>query len=163
MAAASGLNPSLEKDRPSLLLFLLEDRIMDERQRILLIDDNMADVYLLREAIKTAGILADLQVVSDGEKAIEYIDQIENDSAPCPALVILDLNLPRRTGGEVLEHLRRGQKCRAVRVLIVTSSNSGKDRAKTASLGANGYFQKPSSYDAFLKVGEVVKKMLEDR
>ena len=135
---------------------------MDERRRILLIEDNMADVHLVREAIEAAGILADLEVFSDGEKAIEYIDQIENDSMPCPTLVILDLNLPRRTGAEVLEHLRRSPKCRAARVLIVTSSNSEKDHAKTASLGANGYFRKPSSYDAFLKVGEVVKKMLAE-
>jgi len=136
---------------------------MDERHRILIVDDNMADVHLLREALEAAGIPADLQVFSDGEKAIEYVDEIENDSAPCPALVILDLNLPRRTGAEVLEHLRRSQRCHAARVLIVTSSDSEKDRAKTASLGANGYFRKPSSYDAFLKVGDVVKKMLADR
>jgi two-component system, chemotaxis family, response regulator Rcp1 len=135
---------------------------MDERHRILIVDDNMADVHLLREAIETAGILAGLDIISDGEKAIEFIDQIDNGNAPCPALVLLDLNLPRRTGAEVLEHLRQSQKCREARVLIVTSSNSGKDRAKTASLGANGYFQKPSSYDAFLKVGDVVKNMLAE-
>ncbi len=133
---------------------------MDDHHRILIVEDNKADVHLLREAIDAAGILADLNVISDGEKAIEFIDQIDNGNAPCPALVLLDLNLPRRTGSEILEYLRRSQRCHAALVLIVTSSDSEKDRAKTASLGANGYFRKPSNYEAFLKVGEVMKKML---
>src|SRR5689334_15005864 len=101
-AAASGWNPSQGRGRR---FFLLSP--MDDHHRILIIEDNKADVHLLREAIDAAGIPADLNVISDGEKAIEFIDQIDNGDAPCPALVLLDLNLPRRTGSEILEYLRR--------------------------------------------------------
>jgi chemotaxis family two-component system response regulator Rcp1 len=126
-----------------------------------LVEDNRADVFLLREAIEAAGVQADLHVISDGEKAVEFINQADrDDSVSCPSLVILDLNLPRKTGCEVLQRLRLGRWAEA-RVLIITSSNSELDRVNAARLGANGYFRKPSTYDAYLKVGDVVKEMIE--
>ena len=116
---------------------------------------------MLREAIVTAGVEADLQVLPDGETAVEFIDRLDADvDAPCPALVILDLNLPKKTGGEVLGHLRRSRKCRAARVIIVTSSHSERDQAMASELGADGYFRKPSTFDAFMQVGNVIREML---
>lgn len=103
---------------------------------------------------------AELHVVTDGEKAIRFIDDSDDNSKHCPALVVLDLNLPKKTGIEVLEHLRNSRTCRDAAVLIVTSSDSDKDKAETTRMGANGYFRKPSSYDAFMKLGEVVREML---
>jgi len=131
------------------------------RHQILVVEDNKADVFLLREAIETAHVPADLHVVTDGERAFGFIDQADTDeNAPCPHLVILDLNLPKRTGSEVLEYLRQSRKCRHARVLIVTSSDSEQDKAGTARLGADAYFRKPSGYDAFMKIGELVRNML---
>lgn len=132
-----------------------------ERPEILLVEDNGADVFLLREAIEAAGVSADLRIISDGERAIDFIDQTETaGGADCPSLVILDLNLPKKTGSQVLEHLRRSPTFRRARVLVVTSSDSEHDRARAAELGADGYFRKPSAYEAFLRLGEVVRDML---
>ncbi len=124
-------------------------------------EDNRSDVFLLREAIMAAGISADLQVVADGERAIDFINQKNaDDSAICPSLIILDLNLPKRTGSEVLEYVKQAGKCREIPVLIVTSSDSEQDRANASKLGAAGYVRKPSGFDAYLKIGEVVRDML---
>jgi DNA-binding response OmpR family regulator len=119
-------------------------------------------VFLLREAIASAGLSADLQVVTDGEKAIEFIDRIQaGDASQCPDLIILDLNLPKRTGSEVLHHLRNTEKCRETPVLIVTSSDSEQDREKVSTMGTSGYFRKPSAYAAFMKVGAIVRDLLD--
>jgi CheY-like chemotaxis protein len=164
MAAASGWNPFPEKDPPSTSRSRSEKDASPERHKILLVEDNRSDVFLLREAIAAAGVPADLHVVSDGEWAIEFIDQMDaGEDVLCPSLVILDLNLPKRTGAEVLEYLRQSGKFRNIPVLIVTSSDSEEDRARAIQLGAAGYFRKPSAYEAFLKIGEVVKDILTAR
>jgi len=106
-------------------------------------------------------IPAELHVVADGEKAIAFIDSADaDDRAPCPTLILLDLNLPKKSGSEVLRHLRQSRKCADAQVVIVTSSDSEKDRLETAALAADGYFRKPSGYEAFLKIGEIVREML---
>jgi chemotaxis family two-component system response regulator Rcp1 len=134
------------------------------RQQILMVEDNRADVFLLREAIELAKVSAEIHVVSDGERAFHFIDEADLDeTAPCPGLVILDLNLPKKTGGEVLDYLRHSRKCRWARVLIVTSSDSEHDRSSMAKLGADAYFRKPSGYEAYMKVGEIVRSMLMGR
>ena len=131
------------------------------RPRILVVEDNKADVFLLREALEAAGVLADLDVASDGERAVDLISRTDTDgNVRCPSLILLDLNLPKMSGIEVLEHLRQSPRCREARVLIVSSSDSEQDRARTAKLGVDGYFRKPSGYDAFMKVGEVVRDLL---
>lgn len=135
---------------------------MKHRHQILLVDDNKADVFLMREAI-TATILADLHVVSDGESAVKFIDAADtDDGAPCPGLILLDLNLPKRSGIEVLQHIRRSRKCSDALILIVTSSDSQNDRHATTQLRVNGYFRKPSTYDAYRKIGEIVKDLLTE-
>lgn len=119
-------------------------------------------MFLLREALDAAHIHYDLEVVTDGEKALAIIDAMDrNENQPRPELIILDLNLPKKNGTEVLAHLKRSRRCGEIRVLIVTSSNSTLDRSTTSDLGANGYFCKPSSYDEFLEVGPVIRNLLE--
>jgi CheY-like chemotaxis protein len=131
------------------------------RQRILIVEDNKADVFLIREALRFAELDLHLNLVADGEQAIRFINETDaDDQAPCPDLVLLDLNLPRRHGLEVLDHLRRSGKCASAQVLIVTSSDSTAERREANRLGANGYFRKPSGYDEYLKLGDVVKGML---
>jgi two-component system, chemotaxis family, response regulator Rcp1 len=115
----------------------------------------------MREALEVAKVSASLQVVSDGEMAMQYIDELNaDDSGNCPALVLLDLNLPKISGIEVLEHLRRSRKCKNSLVVVVSSSDSVKDRAEAASMGADAYFRKPSGYEAYLRIGEIAKDLL---
>ncbi len=131
---------------------------------ILLIEDAEPDVFLVREALRQAGLDFNLHVVDDGEKAIDFIDRLDRDnSADCPNLVLLDLNLPKRTGDQILEHIRRSERCKNVPVIIVTSSDSPKDKHQTNTLGATGYFRKPSRLDEFMKLGSMVRGLLDSR
>jgi chemotaxis family two-component system response regulator Rcp1 len=132
-----------------------------DRLRILVVEDNQADIFLIRQAIAAAEIVADFHVLSDGKKAIGFVDAVDaDDGAPCPDVVLLDLNLPKKSGDEVLRHLRQSRRCSNARVLIITSSGSPKDRELADGLGATGYFCKPSDYDEFMKLGVIVKELL---
>lgn len=139
------------------------DRLAAAKSRhILVVEDNRGDVFLIRESIQAASLEAPLHVVHDGAKAIEFIEETErNPSAPCPAVVILDINLPKKTGRDVLARLRVSRRCADVPVLVVTSSDSERDREDMARLGVSGYFRKSSEYDDFMKLGVLVKSMLE--
>lgn len=127
-----------------------------------MVEDNRADVFLIRESIEAACTGATLFVVQDGERAIRFFEEADRDpSAPSPDIVILDINLPKKSGAEVLSRMRLSQRCAHAPILIVTSSNSEKDRETMALLGVNGYFRKPSVYEEFMKLGGLVKGMLE--
>jgi CheY-like chemotaxis protein len=126
------------------------------------VEDSKADLFLIREALSAAGVIATLYVVSDGQEAIQFLDNVDNRVVPCPDLVLLDLNIPKKDGTEVLRHLRQSAGCKKSLVLIVTSSDSSRDRAAVNALGTNGYFRKPSVYADFLKLGEVVRSLLEN-
>ena len=124
-------------------------------------EDNEADVFLVRKALQEAAVDADLHVIRDGDSATKFIDETDADAAaPCPDLLLLDLNLPRKNGPEVLQHLRNSSRCRNALVLIVTSSDSMRDREATTAPGIAGYFRKPSDFAEFMKVGPLVKRLL---
>jgi DNA-binding response OmpR family regulator len=134
-----------------------------ERQLVtLLVEDNPADVFLIRQAILSHSLDIELYVASDGDEAYEFIERAENDSerSPRPELVLLDLNLPKRSGREVLERLRQSAEYSTVPVVVLTSSDLSDDRKKLSALGADRYFCKPSTYDEFLKIGAVIKELL---
>jgi len=125
------------------------------------VEDNRPDVFLIREAIRSANVDAHLEVLADGEQVLRYIDTLDRDeAAQCPELIILDINLPRRSGGEVLQRLRKSAKCADTIVLVVTSSDSASDREAVAKFGVNEYFRKPSEFDDFMKLGPIVKNLL---
>jgi two-component system, chemotaxis family, response regulator Rcp1 len=132
--------------------------------RIVLVEDAEPDVFLVREALRQSGLKFDLVVLEDGEKASEFIAGLDRDeTSPCPDLVLLDLNLPKQTGEKVLARLRQTVRCGRVPVLIVTSSDSPNDKALVARLGATQYFRKPSLLDDFMKLGALVRELLEAR
>lgn len=136
----------------------------DERSLVLLVEDNDADVLLVEHAIERGNVPVRLHVIDDGEKAIQYLEAVRSDpSKPCPAVLLLDLNLPKRPGTDVLEWLRLGTKCQNIPVIILTSSDSAEDRRNTARLGANRYFRKPTSYVEFLKIGDILNEVLAER
>ena len=132
------------------------------RLRIILAEDNEADVLLVRYALQAHNVLHQLHVIADGAKAIDFIGKIgKPDSTPCPDLMLLDLNLPKADGTEVLRELRKHPQCSSTPVIIVTSSDAPKDRARVAELGISHYFTKTSDWDAFMRLGEVVMRVTE--
>lgn len=133
-----------------------------KRSYILLVEDNKADVYLIREAIETAKIDAALRVLSDGEKAVRYFAEVGRDpSIVCPDLILLDINLPKRQGDDVLREMRKVPRCAHTRVVVVTSSDSDQERQEMARLGAADYFRKSSEYEDFMQLGELVRTILD--
>jgi CheY-like chemotaxis protein len=127
--------------------------------RIFLAEDNPADVYLLREAL---GVEADrtveLLVAQDGEEAMEYVHrQGRFAELPKPDLIVLDLNLPKSDGSDILREIRRNSDFHDVPVVVLTSSDSPRDRAAAERLGADGYITKPSDLDAFLSLGDTLR------
>jgi two-component system response regulator len=100
-------------------------------------------------------------VVADGEKAIAFVETIDADpEVRCPQVMLLDLNLPRATGMDVLRRVKKSARFADVPVIIVTSSDAAIDRAEATSLGANGYFLKPQNLAEYMKLGLVVKAVL---
>jgi CheY-like chemotaxis protein len=129
---------------------------------VLLVEDNCFDVLLFQEAIELYRLPFELHVASDGERACEFIDRAARDpGAARPEILILDLNLPRRSGREVLECARANEAFRGTAVLIVSSSDLSRERDELAQLGASRFFTKPTGYDDFLKVGEILKELSE--
>jgi chemotaxis family two-component system response regulator Rcp1 len=128
---------------------------------VLVVEDNEADVALIQEAIQAANLTLVVHIVKDGDQAVRFFDRAETDSnMPRPDLVILDINLPKRAGSDVLKYMRQSQRCRDALVLAVSTSDSARDRERMTELGANGYFRKPSEYDEFMKLGAVIKQLL---
>ncbi len=128
---------------------------------VLLVEDSPADIYIVRESLKKHMQEVTLQVLNDGEKAFALIEAAEaDDSAPSPSLLILDLNLPKRSGQEVLRRLRQSSKLGRIPVVIFTSSDSPADRAETTRLGATAYFRKPADLEEFMCIGKVVQSVL---
>jgi CheY-like chemotaxis protein len=128
---------------------------------IVVIEDNQTDVFLVKEAIEDCGLRVAIHFMDNGEQAVRYMERIDADpSLPCPRLFLLDLNLPRMSGLEVLRQIRLSERCGSSKVLVMTSSNAGRDRAESAALGATAYFIKPCGYEAFLRLGAVIKELL---
>jgi DNA-binding response OmpR family regulator len=127
---------------------------------ILLVEDNPADALLVEEALNEHQVKAELLVLGDGEKAIQFVERFDMAATPCPRLVILDLNLPKRSGKDVLRCIRNTAQWNHVPVVILSSSNAPDDRRETARLGANQYIRKPSELEEFLSIGAVFKQLL---
>jgi len=125
---------------------------------ILLAEDNPADVYLIREALTFHGIKIPTRVAADGKDVLALI---QSENAPTPALIILDLNLPRHDGIEILEVVRSKPEFAHVPVVVLTSSDSPRDRLTALHLGATRFIRKPSNLNDFLNLGAIFKELLE--
>ena len=131
---------------------------MPKKLALVLVEDNPGDVYLIRRALDAQGLAYELSVSSDGEEAINYLTACEA-AARHIDLVLLDLNLPRRGGGEVLERIRNSSVFATVPTLLLTSSDSSQDRERCLSLGANAFIRKPSNLAEFMLIGKMVKDL----
>jgi two-component system, chemotaxis family, response regulator Rcp1 len=158
--AGSGSNRNPDADRSSASLSRSDQQGVRPWQ-ILIAEDSKSDVYLIRQALKKSGIDAQIHVTDDGEKTVRFFEQADADSAePCPDLILLDINMPRYKGGEILRRLRASARCKDALVLVVTSSDSQRDREEMDAFGANGYFRKPSEFSEFMKLGQLVRDLL---
>jgi two-component system, chemotaxis family, response regulator Rcp1 len=161
--AAGGSNQGLATELASFSSSQSQVGSASRQHHVLLVEDNPADVFMVQEAFREHDIRAVLHIVQDGEDATRFIDAADtNESAPTPELVLLDLNLPKRSGTEVLAYLRRSKRSAKAKVLIVTSSNSPLDRAATQQMGIIGHFLKPPQLEEFLRLGEIVEGALRD-
>jgi CheY-like chemotaxis protein len=132
-----------------------------DRPLILLVEDNPADANLVKEALAEARVECLLSILRDGAQAIQFIERLDAGAAPQPDIVLLDLNLPKVEGAEVLKRLRASPKCAGAKVLIVSSSDAPADRDRAIELGANGYFRKPESWEQFMELGPKILTLLE--
>lgn len=129
--------------------------------RILLAEDNPGDVLLFREALRTCNLAHELTVAEDGEKALLLLEKVGTpDNGARPDLIVLDINLPRRSGQDVLRWVRGNPSLAAVPVIVLTSSASPEDKTKALELGANIYIQKSSNLDEILEIGHTVRDLL---
>jgi CheY-like chemotaxis protein len=129
---------------------------------ILLVEDNPADVYLVREALREYDVDCAMRVASDGEEMLRIISS-EGAAAEAQrlGLIILDLNLPRHDGTEILQRLWESTEFAHIPVVVLTSSDSPRDRMVADQFGATCYLRKPSSLEQFLSLGAVLKDLLE--
>jgi CheY-like chemotaxis protein len=131
---------------------------------ILLAEDNDGDVFLVRRALEKQGLSCQLAVARNGEEALQLLDAAEDGPpADAPELILLDLNLPRVGGCEILARLRQTPTYSQTPVIILTSSDSPRDRDRALSLGANSYFRKPTDLSSFMLLGQVIEDTLAGR
>jgi CheY-like chemotaxis protein len=124
------------------------------------VEDNPADAGLVRLALEEHGVEGELIIIPDGEIAISFIQALDIDGTRCPDLAIVDLNLPKKPGREVLERMRLSQRCRHIPVVILSSSDAQQDKADAARFGASQYIRKPSKLEEFLSLGLIFKAAL---
>jgi len=135
--------------------------LADGSEYILLAEDNSADIELVREALEDRAIAFELQVVEDGERAMDFIERIDRDSTlRCPKVFLLDLHLPKRNGEEILRRLRASERCGQTPVVILTSSDSPSDRETATRNAALHYFRKPSTLEQYMQLGDVVENII---
>jgi len=120
---------------------------------VLLVEDDDGDVLLTTEAFERFGTPATLHVAADGEQALKFLHRAGDfTSAPRPGLVLLDLNLPRRAGLEVLSDVKSDQSLRSIPVVILTTSQAEDDIVRSYSLHANAYIAKPVDFEHYSDV-----------
>jgi two-component system response regulator len=125
---------------------------------ILLIEDNPGDADLAREALETSKLYNSLRVVGDGEEAMAFLQkQGEYADAPHPDLILLDLNLPKKDGREVLEEIKADDDLRRVPVVVLTTSSDEQDILKSYNLHANCYITKPIDLEQFTRVVQSIQ------
>jgi chemotaxis family two-component system response regulator Rcp1 len=130
--------------------------------RLLLVEDNPADVWLLREALRLAGLPIQLTVARDGVEASQYLHQVESDLSQCPDLVLLDWNLPRRNGREVLADVKRSLILQKIPIVVLSSSSAEEEKRQAYVLQAAGFMTKPDSLQDYVELARGLEKFWSD-
>lgn len=130
---------------------------------ILLAEDNLADILLVQRALSEHGIKHELHIVRDGGEALDFLARMGlPNGTRCPDVFLLDLNLPKAEGAEILREFRRHPECTHIPVIAVTSSGMPRDRAQMTELGVDRYFRKPSDLNAFMDLGRLIREVIAD-
>jgi len=120
---------------------------------ILLVEDNPGDVLLTREALKEGKVLNNLYVAKDGSEALQFLHkEAPYENVPTPDIVLLDLNLPRVNGREVLAHVKSDLNLRRIPIVVLTTSKAEEDIVRSYDLHANCYITKPLDLEQFIQV-----------
>jgi two-component system, chemotaxis family, response regulator Rcp1 len=132
-----------------------------EVPRLVIIEDNPVDVRMIQRALRAHGIQHELTVIADGERALEYVENCREESTP--DLVVIDLNLPRQHGLDVLRRLRFAPAFVGSRIVVLTSSASDGDRKRAEMIGVDRYIRKPMQVDEFMAIGGTLGDLLKAR
>ncbi|MGH9627407.1 MAG: response regulator [Bryobacteraceae bacterium] len=131
----------------------LEGEVERRNLQVLLVEDNEADVRLLREGFKHIKTPVDLTVAHDGEAALEFLGcKGKHAAAQLPDLILLDLNLPGQSGADVLQQVKTHPELRLIPVIVLTSSSARNDVVSAYRRGANSYLRKPTTLDGLYKL-----------
>jgi len=126
---------------------------------ILLVEDNPGDVRLTQEALREAKVRNNLHVVTDGEEALKFLYRRDGyRDAPRPDIILLDLNLPKKNGQEVLAEIKSDPGLRRIPVVILTTSKAEEDILKSYDLHANCYVTKPVDFEQFIRVIQSIQE-----
>lgn len=127
---------------------------------ILMADDDLDDISLVADALAECPFPTEFKNVSDGYELIQYLHRrgyYATAEAPEPDLILLDLNMPKRNGTEVLAELKSTPVLREIPIVILTTSDGERDRFRTENLGADGYLTKPNSYEELVEMMNLLK------
>ena len=128
-------------------------KIIGKPVEILLVEDNEGDVGLIEEVFEEAKIRNNIHVAEDGEEAVLYLrGEGKFSGSPRPDIILLDLNLPKKDGREVLKEIKEDDNLKNIPVVILTTSNAEKDILRAYDLHANAYITKPLDFDQFIMV-----------
>ncbi|MBY0503756.1 MAG: response regulator [Bryobacteraceae bacterium] len=128
--------------------------------QIVLVEDNEGDVFLVRRALNRQAAPYELRLARNGEDALGIV--AENGIGQRPDIFVLDLNLPRFSGGEVLTEIRANPVFNDTPVMVLTSSDSSRDRVRALELGADRYFCKPTDLAAFMELGRIIQDTVRE-
>ncbi len=131
---------------------------VSQQHPILLVEDNPDDVLITKRAMSKGRVLNRLFVVNDGEEALKFLKKEgEYIDAPTPSLVLLDLEMPRLNGFEVLKEIKRNDKTKSIPIVVLTTSGRDKDIDRAYNLGCNSYIVKPVDFEKFIKTVSDIK------
>jgi two-component system, chemotaxis family, response regulator Rcp1 len=131
---------------------------MSESIEILLVENNLGDVRLTQEALKDSKLFSTLRVVYDGEEAMDFLWRRGNYAdAPRPDIILLDLNLPRKDGREVLREIKEDNSLQRIPVVVMTTSENEVDILKSYQLHANCYITKPVDFNRFVTIVQSIE------
>lgn len=131
---------------------------LSEPAQVLLVEDNAGDIRLLKEAFKEAGLTCKLNIARDGEQAMAFLyHRGLYVNSPRPALILLDLNLPRKDGREVLAEIKKEKLLRTIPVVILSTSTNPDDVRRAYDLHANCYLAKPGDIESLIRIGRLLE------
>lgn len=131
------------------------------KSKLLLIEDNYADVFIFKEALNNESFPAELSVISNGRDALKYFERSE--SGDLPDLVLMDLNLPQINGFEILQKIKANIYFKNIPIVVLSTSTWALDKEKCKQLGAAEYFTKPIDFNGYAYIINSLKQLLKEK